>query len=153
MTVSAAEQYELATGTPLLMGTGTVYKVRSVSGLGMPPLRVNDLPLPTLGSFAARDVVGPRTIGMQIAIAADPATLMASLTTFLTAWQSANTDIKFTFRLTGQSASRYVFGRPRMADLTWNPDEGPRGNVTIPVSLFCQIPTIRLTSGDTVTVL
>ncbi len=153
MSVSADYQFELGTGSPLLMGPTTVYKIIQVNGLELPPVRTGDLELVSNGVYAAGDTLAGRTISLDFSFVASSASgLISAISTFLTAWQSTNTDIKLTWRLPGQ-ANRYAYGRPRRVSAPLKTKETPRGFISnAAADFFCQDPRIHLSSDDSVIV-
>lgn len=155
MTVTADYGFEINSTPALLMGPGTSYKIAHVTGLSLPPVRSHDIPKIGDGVYAARDALGPRTISLDLRITTSSASaLTAAILTFLTAWQSTNTDVTLTWKLPGFSGTnRYVNGRPRGAVIPIDYREFQKGFIVqASAEFFCQDPRIFLTGGTTPTV-
>ncbi len=153
MTVSAAYQFELGTTPSLLMGPSTVYKITQIGGWELPPVRNGDIELVGNGVYAAGDTLAGRTISLDFKFASTSASaLITAIGTFLTAWQSTNTDVKLTWQLPGL-ANRYVYGRPRRVSAPLKYQETAFGFMSSAAAdFFCQDPRIFLSSNDSVVV-
>lgn len=153
MAVSADYQFELGTGSPLLMGPTTVYKIAQIGGLELPPVRNGDIELVGNGVYAAGDTLAGRTISLDFKFVASSASnLISAIGTFLTAWQSTDTDVKLTWRLPGL-ANRYAYGRPRRVSAPLKYQETARGFMSSAAAdFFCQDPRIFLSSDNSVVI-
>ncbi len=100
-----------------LMGVGSIYEIKTVTGLGTPPTKTYDLDLTGLdGAYGGRDRLQPRVITVEFEIATgSAATAMAGLTTTNTTWSPSTTDIPLYLRMPGFDKF-HVNGRPRGLD-------------------------------------
>jgi hypothetical protein len=103
----------------VLMGAGTRYRFASApEGLGMPPMRTNDLAwLSEDGAYGAGDWLQPRLVRARLWVDGGNAAASEALArTLVAAWAPSRTDIDLGLRIT--SPLDYVLrGRPRRCEV------------------------------------
>lgn len=117
MTITADYQIDLGGVT---LGPGTAYRVRRVSGLGVPVPRSRDVTrIDRYGDAGGADLLPSRIIGIDVIISNQTvATAWTALRTLKAAWPASSTDQTLTIRWPGSAETTMTFyGRSRGVDV------------------------------------
>ncbi len=128
----------------LLMGTGTAYRIATIDGMGLPPIRAADSDRAfASGSFGGTDLAGKRDVTMEFNIvpgSGDPG-MNVLLRNLIAAFAPRSIDTALALRIP-DIGSLVLIGRPRRCEVIYDSAAG-RGRRARVAALFSALDPLK----------